>query len=100
LCGELIEMARKDGAAVIVLSEYGITEVTDAVHVNRALREASLLRVRVEMGRELLDAGASEAFAVADHQVAHVYVAKPERVQEVQRLLEGLPGVGRVLRAG
>ena len=96
LCGELIEMARKDGAAVIVLSEYGITEVTDAVHVNRALREASLLRVRVEMGRELLDAGASEAFAVADHQVAHVYVAKGERVAEVKALLERLSGVESV----
>jgi predicted AlkP superfamily pyrophosphatase or phosphodiesterase len=70
--------------------------VTDAVHVNRALREAGLLRVRVEMGRELLDAGASEAFAVADHQVAHVYVAKGERVAEVKALLERLSGVESV----
>src|SRR5262249_16737990 len=97
ICGELIEMARKDGAAVIVLSEYGITEVTDAVHVNRALREAGFLRVRVEMGRELLEAGASDAFAVADHQVAHVYVAQAGRVAEVKALLERLPGVERVI---
>src|SRR4029450_12941086 len=52
--------------------------------------------VRVEMGRELLDAGASEAFAVADHQVAHVYVAKGERVAEVKALLERLSGVESV----
>ena len=45
----------------------------------------------------MLDAGASEAFAVADHQVAHVYVRRPERVAEVKRLLEGLDGVERVL---
>ena len=51
--------ARADGARVIVLSEYGITAVTGAVHLNRALREAGLLRVREELGRELLDAGAS-----------------------------------------
>ena len=57
-----------------MLSEYGITEVSDAVHLNRALREAGWLRVRDELGREPLDAGASEAFAVADHQIAHVYV--------------------------
>jgi predicted AlkP superfamily pyrophosphatase or phosphodiesterase len=97
LCGELIEHVRRDGARVIVLSEYGITPVAGAVHPNRALREAGLLRVRTELGRELLDAGASEAFAVADHQVAHVYVKRPERVAEVRRLLEELPGVEAVL---
>jgi predicted AlkP superfamily pyrophosphatase or phosphodiesterase len=97
LCGELIAAARRDGTRVVVLSEYGITPVTGAIHVNRALREAGLIQVRTELGRELLDPGASEAFAVADHQVAHVYVRRPERVPEVQRLLEGLPGVESVL---
>ena len=67
------------------------------MHINRALREAGLLRVRDELGLEKLDAGASEAFAVADHQVAHVYVRRPERVAEVQGLLEALDGVERVL---
>ncbi|WP_437968886.1 nucleotide pyrophosphatase/phosphodiesterase family protein [Sorangium sp. So ce260] len=99
VCGELIEHVRKDGARVIVLSEYGITRVSGAVHINRTLREHGLLRVRVERGLEKLDAGASEAFAVADHQVAHVYVRRPERVQEVKALLERLPGVDFVLDA-
>ena len=97
LCGELIEAARRAGAAVVALSEYGITEVSRPVHVNRALREAGLLTVREELGREQLDAGASRAFAVADHQVAHVYVARGERVAEVAALLRTLPGVERVL---
>ncbi len=99
VCGELIEHVRRDGARVIVLSEYGITEVRDAIHVNRALREAGLLAIKPELGRDMLDAGASEAFAVADHQLAHVYVRRPERVPEVQRLLAGLDGVERVLDA-
>jgi predicted AlkP superfamily pyrophosphatase or phosphodiesterase len=97
LCGELIEAARRAGAAVVVLSEYGITEVSRPVHVNRALRRAGWLAVREELGREQLDAGASLAFAVADHQVAHVYVARPELVPEVAALLRALPGVERVL---
>ncbi|HEY7138731.1 MAG TPA: alkaline phosphatase family protein [Methylomirabilota bacterium] len=97
LCGELIAHARADGTRVVVLSEYGITPVTGAIHVNRALREAGLIQVRTELGRELLDPGACEAFAVADHQIAHVYVRRPERVPEVKRLIAGLPGVERVL---
>src|SRR5262245_32617408 len=97
LCGELIARAQHDGTRVVVLSEYGITPVAGAVHVNRALREAGLIQVRTELGRELLDPGASEAFAVADHQIAHVYVRRPERVAEVARLLEALSGVEHVL---
>jgi len=61
------------------------------------LREAGLIRVRTELGLELLDAGTSEAFCVADHQLAHVYVRRRERVAEVKRLLEAVPGVATVL---
>lgn len=97
VCGELIAAARAAGAEVVALSEYGITEVSNPIHVNRALRQAGWLRVREELGREQLDPGASDAFAVADHQVAHVYVARPELLPEVARLLRSLPGVERVL---
>lgn len=97
LCGLLIEKARGAGAHVVALSEYGITEVSRPVHINRALREAGWLKVRVEQGREQLDAGASDAFAVADHQLAHVYVARPELVPEVAACLRKLPGVEQVL---
>ncbi|MEB2284028.1 MAG: alkaline phosphatase family protein [Polyangiaceae bacterium UTPRO1] len=99
VCGELIDHVSRDGARVIVLSEYGITGVRGAVHVNRALREAGLLAVKDELGRDMLDAGASEAFAVADHQIAHVYVRRRERIDEVRQLLAGLDGVERVLDA-
>ena len=97
ICGRLIARLGERGTRVIVLSEYGITEVSGPIHVNRALREAGLLRVRIELEREALDAGASGAFAVADHQIAHVYVRDRDRVPDVQRLLERLDGVDAVL---
>jgi predicted AlkP superfamily pyrophosphatase or phosphodiesterase len=97
VCGELFDLARHRGLRVVVLSEYGITEVSGAIHPNRLLREAGLLRVREELGREQLDPGASAAFAVSDHQVAHVYVRDPARLDEVRRLLEAVPGVERAL---
>lgn len=97
LCGALIERAQADGMAVVALSEYGIVPVTGAVPVNRILRKAGLLALREELGRELLDPGASDAFAVADHQIAHVYVRDPARIAEVRDLLAAQPGVERVL---
>jgi predicted AlkP superfamily pyrophosphatase or phosphodiesterase len=97
LCGPLIDKARAMGAHVVALSEYGITEVSRPVHINRALRQAGWLKVRLERGREQLDAGASDAFAVADHQIAHVYVARPELLPEVAACLRALPGVETVL---
>ena len=97
ICGELIEQADTDGSRVMVLSEYGITDVCGPVYLNRALREAGLLNVRVELERELLDAGASQAFAVCDHQLAHVYVKNPNNIARVKQILEALDGVERVL---
>ena len=96
-CGELMEAARRAGYRIIVVSEYGIVPVRGAVDINRALRAAGLIRLRIELGRELLDPGASRAFAVADHQVAHVYVRDPADLPAVRRVLEGLDGVGAML---
>jgi predicted AlkP superfamily pyrophosphatase or phosphodiesterase len=97
LCGELIEDARRDGARVIVLSEYGITPVHRPIDINRALRRAGFIAVREELGLEQFDPGASAAFAVADHQIAHIYVSAKERMAEVKALIAALPGVERVL---
>jgi predicted AlkP superfamily pyrophosphatase or phosphodiesterase len=98
VCGTLIDHAAASGSEVIVVSEYGITPVTDAVHINRALRNKGLIAVRPEeFGREVLDCGASAAFAVADHQIAHVYIKDSSRIGEVRALLEKLDGVESVL---
>ncbi|MEO1299338.1 MAG: nucleotide pyrophosphatase/phosphodiesterase family protein [Cyanobacteria bacterium J06636_16] len=97
LCGDLITFYENRGAQVIVLSEYGITPVNKPVHINRLLRDAGLLQVREELGLELLDAGASKAFAVADHQLAHVYINDPTVFSTVQRLLEEADGIDLVL---
>ncbi|TDH58980.1 alkaline phosphatase family protein [Dankookia rubra] len=100
VCGELLQTAREEGRRVVVVSEYGIVPVRKAVHVNRALRAAGLLRFRLEMGRELLDAGASRAFALADHQLAHVYVRDEADLPLARRTLEQLDGVAAVLDRG
>lgn len=99
VAGDLIAFYEERGAQVIILSEYGITNVSLPIHINRILREAGLIAVRDELGRELLDAGASAAFAVADHQVAHVYINDPGKKAHVQELLEATPGIERVLDA-
>ncbi len=97
VCRDLIQYYEKQGAEVLVLSEYGITNVSKPVHLNRVLREANLIAVRVERGLELLDPGVSRAFAVADHQVAHVYLNDKTVMAQVRTLLEKTPGVELVL---
>src|SRR5690606_23069242 len=71
--GDLIESFEKQGVRVLIVSEYGITRVTRQTHPNRMLRRAGLLEVRPSLTWEMLDAGASRAFAIADHQICHVY---------------------------
>jgi predicted AlkP superfamily pyrophosphatase or phosphodiesterase len=99
LCGRLIDRFRERGLRVVVLSEYGITQITRAVHPNRILREAGLLAVKEDLGRDYLDPGQSRAFAVSDHQISHVYVEKAADVPAVKALFTGVPGIEQVLDA-
>ncbi|MCX4597932.1 alkaline phosphatase family protein [Streptomyces sp. NBC_01549] len=93
----LLEDAEAEGRTVVALSEYGITDVSRPVDLNRALRRAGYLEVHTQDGMEYLDPMASRAFAVADHQLAHVYVRRPEDVAGVREALEGVAGVAELL---
>lgn len=94
---DLVQHYESVGAKIILLSEYGIAPVNRPIHINRLLRQNGLLQVRVERGLELLDAGASKAFAVSDHQVAHIYINDPSVEAKVRQLLESVPGVALIL---
>ncbi len=97
VAGGLIDYLRSCGADIMVVSEYGIETATGHVNINQVLREQGYITVRETLGWELLDYGACRAFAVADHQVAHVYVQDPADLGKVTRLLENTRGIERVL---
>ncbi|MEO5998122.1 MAG: nucleotide pyrophosphatase/phosphodiesterase family protein [Chitinophagaceae bacterium] len=94
---ELVDFYQKKGAAIILLSEYGIMPVSNPIHLNRLFRENGLLAIRMERGLELLDPGASKAFVVADHQVAHVYINDESVTEKVRSILEKMPGINLIL---
>jgi predicted AlkP superfamily pyrophosphatase or phosphodiesterase len=102
LIGHFVDAMRKlpggDEVDWIVAGEYALTDVRGAVFPNRMLREAGLLRVNVESDGEHLDLAGSDAFAMVDHQVAHVYVT-PEKVEAVAELFTAAPGIA-VVAAG
>ena len=97
IVGDLIDLFSKSGVQVVLLSEYGITNVDTPIHLNRTFRKQGWLTVKDELGLEILDAGASKVFAVADHQVAHVYLNDSSLEKSVREVLEKTPGVGEIL---
>ena len=97
VAGDLIDKLHSAGRHIVIVSEYGIKPVTDAVYPNRVLRETGLLQVREELGRDVLDPGGSGAFAVADHQLAHIYVQDTSRMEEITGILKAIDGVASVL---
>ncbi len=99
VAADLILALEARGVEVVVLSEYGISAVDRPVYLNRVFREHGWIAWRDELGTEAFDAGSSRAFAVADHQVAHVYVNDRTITNEVRAVIEGEPGVAEVLDA-
>jgi predicted AlkP superfamily pyrophosphatase or phosphodiesterase len=97
LVGELVRLADSLDVEIVVLSEYGIEAVERPVYVNRALREAGLLAVRESPVGEVLDPLACAAFAVADHQVAHVYARDAAAREAAREALSGLDGLAELL---
>jgi predicted AlkP superfamily pyrophosphatase or phosphodiesterase len=93
---DLIRFYESRGLKVLVLSEYGISPVSKPVHLNRLFREKGWIQVKDELGRETMDCGGSKVFAVADHQVAHIYVNDPSLREEVRELLLRTEGIDEV----
>lgn len=100
IAGDLISSFEKSGVQPLIISEYGISPVSKPVHLNRLFRQKGWITIKDELGLEILDAGASKAFAVADHQVAHVYVNDKSILGKVREAIESADGVELVLGAG
>ncbi|TGM59675.1 alkaline phosphatase family protein [Leptospira meyeri] len=94
---QLIEYYESQNTKIVLLSEYGITPVKRPIHINKILREKGFLSVRKERWYELLDPGASKAFAVADHQISHVYCNDPTVQKKIMEILSKVSGIQLVL---
>jgi len=97
LCGRLINFFHTRGCRIVVLSEYGITQVNAAIHPNRILRAAGYLALKVDLNREYLDPGQCKAFAVSDHQIAHIYIKNTKDIPAVKELFKSVHGIEHVL---
>lgn len=98
LLKDLLEFFESErNVEVILLSEYGINKVDSQIYINRALRKEGLMTIRNELGKELLDAGASKAFAVADHQIAHIYIKDKSQTSKVIDILNQLNDIELIL---
>lgn len=96
LVGELIAYYQKRNIRVLLLSEYGISPVDHPIHLNRQFRKHGWLSIKNELGRETLDYGGCKVFAVADHQIAHIYIQEPSLTEQVRELLAETPGIDEV----
>jgi predicted AlkP superfamily pyrophosphatase or phosphodiesterase len=96
-CEPLLDQAKASGARVWVVSEYGHCNVSRVVLPNRILRQAGMLGIRPGPFGEIFDPFTSRAFAVCDHQLAHIHVKDPSDIPRVHDLLAGQPGVARLI---
>lgn len=93
----LIQSAASNGYDVLIFGDYHIAPVRCAVAPNVALRKAGLMTVRHIKKMAYPDFFASRAFAMADHEIAHVYIPDRNDIPVVKNLLETIPGIASVM---
>lgn len=78
--------------------DYGIEATcSEPIFPNRLLRDAGFFLTRTIRGRLYPDFYASHAFALADHQIAHIYISDPDRIGAIRSVFEDTDGVAEVL---
>jgi predicted AlkP superfamily pyrophosphatase or phosphodiesterase len=104
LIGRCIERVKKldlfDYTEFVILSEYPFSDVEGFINLNQLLRDEGFLQVRQIGGYEFIDFEYSDAFAMVDHQVAHIYVKLPVQIDQVKKYLDKVPGIDKVLSTG
>lgn len=96
-CAPVLDAAKAAAAKVWVVNECQHVDVSRPVYVNRALAKAGFLVARKGPFGRQLDTFASRAFAVCDHQLAHVIVRDAADIPAVRAILEQQEGVASVL---
>ena len=91
-----VQLGIHDDTQFIILSEYGFNDVKEAVPLNLRLRDENLLVTRTINEREYIDYEYSNAFAMVDHQIAHIYI-KEGYLEQTKTALEDTEGVARIL---
>jgi predicted AlkP superfamily pyrophosphatase or phosphodiesterase len=91
-----VDLGIKDESQFVILSEYGFNDVSGAIPLNLKLRDAGLFKTRTIQDKEYLDYEYSNAFAMVDHQIAHIYI-KEGFANQTKKVLEGTPGIDRLL---
>ncbi len=97
LVGELKDFAGKKGAGIIILSEYGLVEVKQGIDINRIFRKNNWLKTISIQGKEYIDFESSNAFAMVDHQIAHIYIQDKNIIKDIKSAIENIDGVDYVL---
>ncbi|HEX5904861.1 MAG TPA: nucleotide pyrophosphatase/phosphodiesterase family protein [Candidatus Nitrosocosmicus sp.] len=100
--GSIIESTKKSGifdqTQFLLLSEYSFNDVNGAIPINRILRDKELLKVRTIKNKEYIDYEYSDAFAMVDHQVAHIYLNKfgKSKINVIKKILEEVSGIEKI----
>ena len=97
LVGQILKAIDDNGmredTTIIGLSEYPFYDVSSSLSPNLILRDRGFLSVRKIGGKEYLDLECSRAFAMVDHQMAHIYVNNSEDIERVRKLFLETEGI-------
>ncbi|WP_255445028.1 alkaline phosphatase family protein [Bacillus sp. TE8-1] len=93
---QLEERNLKEQTRLVILSEYNFKTVNRPIFINQTLNKEGYVAIKHVENMDFLDLEMSKAFALADHQLAHVYIQDSRDIGVVKEILERTPGIAEV----
>ncbi|HHX7182127.1 alkaline phosphatase family protein [Bacillus cereus group sp. BY128LC] len=93
---QLEERNLKEQTRLVILSEYNFKTVNRPIFINQTLNKEGYVAIKHVENMDFLDLEMSKAFALADHQLAHVYIQDSRDIGGVKEILERTPGIAEV----
>jgi predicted AlkP superfamily pyrophosphatase or phosphodiesterase len=95
---KIVAASQNRGDEAIIFGDYAITETPNgAVFPNKILLEAGFFKTRSVNSMLYPDLYGSRAFAMVDHQIAHVYIKDKTNIATIKDTLSETIGIEKVL---
>ncbi len=94
---KLLAFAKIAGYETLIIGDYSIERAENVIYPNRILLDSGFFRLRSVKNMLYPDLYSSKAFALCDHQVAHIYLQDRNDLKQIKEIFTKTKTISQIL---